>query len=131
MFEITVKRRFSAAHRLEGYIGQCSALHGHTWTVEVTVGGRRLDGCGMLLDFKALKEMVDGIIRQLDHTYLNELECFGPGGENNPTAENLAFLIFSRIGEELSRMAPGVAPLGVRVWESPEASAFYRGEQAT
>lgn len=127
MFEITVKRRFSAAHRLEGYDGQCAALHGHTWTVEVAVSGGRLDGCGMLVDFKILKEMVDGIIRQLDHTYLNELECFGgTGGRTNPTAENLAVFIYDKVKMELNKAAPGVMPLGVRIWESPDASAFYR-----
>lgn len=127
MFEITVKRRFSAAHRLEGYSGQCAALHGHTWTVEVTVAGDRIDGCGMLMDFKTLKEMVDVIIRQFDHTYLNELECFSsPGGRTNPTAENLAFFIYCKVKEELPRIAPGVFLQGVRIWESPDASAFYR-----
>lgn len=127
MFEITVKRRFSAAHRLEGHAGQCASLHGHTWTVEVTVAGRRLDGCGMLVDFKILKDMVDGIIRQLDHTYLNDLECFcGGAGEKNPTAENIAMYIYHRVREDLSGFAPGVYPRGVRIWESPDASAFYR-----
>ncbi len=129
MFELTVKRRFAAAHKLEGYDGKCSALHGHTWTVEVTVAGRRTDQCGMLVDFKILKEMVDGIIRQFDHVYLNDLECFqGPGGKINPTAENLAVYIYGEVKGALSKIGPGVSPLAVRVWESPDASALYRGD---
>lgn len=127
MFEITVNRRFSAAHRLEGYEGDCAALHGHTWNVEVVVAGDSLDCCGMLVDFKRLKEVVDRIIRQLDHTYLNDLECFsGEGGINNPTAENLARHVYYRVKEDLSLIGPGVLPRAVRIWESPDSSALYR-----
>ena len=127
MYEITVNRRFAAAHRIEGHRGRCADLHGHTWTVEVTVGGRRLDHCGMLVDFKTIKDVVDGIIRHLDHTYLNELDCFGDdAGEKKPTAENLAEYIYVKVREELSGIAPEVSPCSVRIWESPDASALYR-----
>lgn len=127
MFELTVKRRFAAAHRLEGYEGQCSALHGHTWTVEVVVTGRRLDSCGMLVDFKTLKEVIDGVIRQFDHSYLNELEYFNRGqGKMNPTAENLAAYIYREVKEALAKINPDVSPGSVRIWESPDASALYR-----
>lgn len=127
LYELTVKRRFAAAHKLDGYNGKCANLHGHTWTVEVLVKGDKLDRCGMLVDFGTLKEMVDGIIGHLDHSYLNDLECFA--GNNmglNPTAENLAAYIYRRVREELSGIAPGVRPGGVRVWESPDAFACYR-----
>lgn len=127
MFEITVKRKFAAAHKLDGYTGRCSALHGHTWTVEVAVSGRRLDSLGMLVDFKTLKEVVDGIIRQFDHGYLNELECFnGPAGKKNPTAENIAEYIYRTVKEALLKISQDISPVAVRVWESPDASALYR-----
>lgn len=127
MFEITVNRRFAAAHRIEGHRGRCAGLHGHTWTVEVTVGGRQLDHCGMLVDFKTIKDVVDGIIRHLDHAYLNELEYFGGvAGKKNPTAENLAEYIYFRVKEELSGIASEASPFSVRIWESPDASALYR-----
>jgi len=126
LFELTVRRRFAAAHRLEGHAGQCADLHGHTWTVEVLVAGGQLDRCGMLVDFKVLKEVVDGIVRQFDHKYLNQLQCLGTAQRANPTAENLAEFIYRGVGEALTRLAPGVAPKAVRVWESPDASATYR-----
>ncbi|MFZ5651566.1 MAG: 6-carboxytetrahydropterin synthase QueD [Bacillota bacterium] len=130
MFELSIKRRFAAAHRLEGYRGQCAALHGHTWTVEVVVEGERTDSCGMLIDFKVLKEMVDGIIIELDHTCLNDVEYFaGAGAAINPTAENLAVYVFSMIKEKLKEISPDITVRGVRIWESPDASAYYRGEQ--
>ncbi|MFZ5597247.1 MAG: 6-carboxytetrahydropterin synthase QueD [Bacillota bacterium] len=127
MFELNVKRRFAAAHRLDGYDGRCSAMHGHTWEAEVGVAGSRLDSCGMLIDFKILKEMVDGIITELDHSCLNEHEYFcGGGSEKNPTAENIAVYIYGKLKEELKKASPDLVLKGVRVWESPEASAFYR-----
>lgn len=130
MFELSIKRRFAAAHRLEGYSGQCAALHGHTWTVEAVVEGESTDSCGMLIDFKILKEMVDGIIIELDHTCLNDVRHFaGAGAAINPTAENLAVYIFNMIKEQLKEISPEIRVRGVRVWESPDASAYYRGEQ--
>jgi 6-pyruvoyltetrahydropterin/6-carboxytetrahydropterin synthase len=128
LFEISVKRRFAAAHRLEGYGGECAALHGHTWTVEVLAAGRQLDQFGMLVDFKVIKEMVDSIISELDHTYLNDLACFScRGGKKvNPTAENMAVYIYGRVKEELQKKAPAASVRGVKIWESSDASAFYR-----
>ncbi|MFZ5644354.1 MAG: 6-carboxytetrahydropterin synthase QueD [Bacillota bacterium] len=124
MFELTVKRRFAAAHRLLGYSGECATLHGHTWTVQVEVSGERLDSCGMLIDFKIIKEMIDGIIAQLDHNYLNDIDYFRAGV--NPTAENLALFIFEKLKERLSGFSDSLSICGVRVWESPDASAYYR-----
>ena len=127
MFELTVTRRFAAAHRLDGYNGQCANLHGHTWVVELKVKGKQLDPCGMLLDFKILKKIVDELINDFDHNCLNDLECFnGPQGKINPTAENLAQYIYRKVKEALSEICPGVTPHSVTVWESPDASARYR-----
>ena len=127
MFELSVKRRFAAAHRLEGYQGQCSALHGHTWIVEVMVAGSGLDSCGMLVDFRIIKETVDGIVTDLDHSYLNDIVFFSGGDpKNNPTAENIAFYIYGKVKEQIIKISPGLMVRGVRVWESPDASALYR-----
>lgn len=127
MFELTVKRRFAAAHKLENYIGKCAALHGHTWTVEVTVRGKHLDDCGMLIDFKLLKNMVDKLIKPFDHSYLNELDVFADNGvQINPTAENLAYYIYREMKKAFLNGHPNISISTVRVWESPEASALYR-----
>ncbi|MHB8157039.1 MAG: 6-carboxytetrahydropterin synthase QueD [Desulfocucumaceae bacterium] len=126
LFELTIKRRFSAAHKLVGHSGQCAALHGHTWAVEVGVSGEQLDACGMLIDFKVLKELVDGIIVELDHKYLNEIEYFSEGSGVNPTAENIACYVYGKVKAGLGKISPQLAVLGVRIWESPDASALYR-----
>lgn len=62
------------AHALVGYDGLCSQIHGHSYRLEVTVGGacvERAEGAkmGMLLDFGAIKEAVErSVIAQFDHS---------------------------------------------------------------
>ena len=125
-YELTVKGHFAAAHRLDHYQGKCPNIHGHTWTVEVVVSGEKVDQCGMLIDFKILKEKLKSVIGEMDHSYLNELEPFCGGSEvYNPTAENLARYIYQNISTELKGIVDGLKVCSVRVWESPDASACY------
>jgi 6-pyruvoyltetrahydropterin/6-carboxytetrahydropterin synthase len=127
LFKLTVKRSFAAAHKLENYKGRCAVLHGHTWTVEVTVCGEHLDDCGMIIDFKVLKDIVDKIIRPFDHSYLNELDVLNASHvQMNPTAENLAYYIYQEMKKVLVSDYPNVKISAVRIWESPEASAIYQ-----
>lgn len=126
MYELTVRRQFSAAHRLWNYPGRCVRLHGHTWLVEVAVAGDALDDYGMLIDFHELQQMVEGVISDLDHQFLNELAPFkGPGRETNPTAENIARYIYRRLKPALK---PGLKLVQVKIGESPDAWAAYREE---
>ncbi|MCL6638358.1 MAG: 6-carboxytetrahydropterin synthase QueD [Firmicutes bacterium] len=126
MYELSVRTRFAAAHFLRDYSGSCSRLHGHTWSVEVLIGGKALDHKGMVLDFKEVKDALKKIVGELDHQNLNELDAFKGSGENNPTAENLARYIFSRLKRELTPAAGDISIRSVRVWESPDAWASYR-----
>lgn len=120
IYELTVKSHFDAAHALVGYQGQCSNLHGHTWDVEVSVEGTRLDEIGILYDFKALKKDLENILEQFDHKYLNEIDIFA---KENSTAENMARIIFDQLEETL----PSIVSLSeVCVWESPVARLRYR-----
>jgi len=124
MYELTVKRQFDAAHSLWGYQGRCSRLHGHTWMVEVSVAGAGLDENGMLVDFHEIKRLVEKVVQDFDHQYLNELEPFNqPGKETNPTAENIACYIYRLLKNAL---ASGLELTRVQVWESPDAGACYR-----
>jgi len=43
MYELMVESKFSAAHQLRGYQGQCEKLHGHNWRVTAAVTAERLD----------------------------------------------------------------------------------------
>ncbi|MEW6573022.1 MAG: 6-carboxytetrahydropterin synthase QueD [Bacillota bacterium] len=123
MFELTVETSFAAAHCLEGYPSPCSRLHGHNWTVAVTVAGEQLNDAGMLVDFKVLKEAVRDVVGELDHRYLNELPFFKKG--TGPTAENIARYVFSAVAERFSA-GDRVHVKEVRVAESPVAWVVYK-----
>lgn len=121
MFEIEVSAAFEAAHFIRGYAGKCARLHGHNWTVEALVRGEELDALGMLIDFKVLKAELNKILDDFDHRYLNELETFA---EVNPTAENLARIIFKRLAA--SEVFGGSTKLyAVKVHESPNSCVTY------
>jgi len=119
MYELKVKKSFSAAHFLRNYRGKCEKMHGHGYTVEVYLQGKRLNHIGYLVDFTEIKESLNRVIEQLDHGCLNELEAFAI---SNPTAENIARYIYNGLQnlnmEEIKISA-------VEVWETPEQSAKY------
>jgi 6-pyruvoyltetrahydropterin/6-carboxytetrahydropterin synthase len=120
MYELTVRDHFDAAHSLRGYPGECHRLHGHTWDVEVTVKGETLDGIGIVYDFKRLKEDLRSVLDDYDHVFLDEV---APFGDLNPTAENLARVIYERLA---GAVGAAVAVSEVAVWESPVAKLVYR-----
>jgi len=128
VFELAVRTKFSAAHKLLRYKGSCSKLHGHTWTVEVSVAGNSLDDAGMLFDFIKLKDIINNIVKNFDHNYLNEVYPFTPrqGGEFlNPTTENIARFIFFELKKKIGQENNKITVQKVCVWESPNSAAAY------
>ncbi len=119
MYELVVKRRFSAAHQLRGYRGECENLHGHTYGVEVFLRSAELNEAGLAMDFKNIKKSVDGLLESYDHALLNDV---APFDEINPSAENLARVLYHRIKAELPE---GVSLSRVLIWESEDAGASY------
>lgn len=120
MYELDIERDFSAAHCLKGYQGNCSALHGHNWVVQVFVKAAELDEIGIAMDFRKLKDELDKLLDRFDHCSLNELPEF----ENaNPTSEMLAKIIFDSLAKELDD--DNVKVSRVRVCESPGSGATY------
>ena len=73
---ITKEFRFEAAHALTGYDGTCRYIHGHSYLLFVTIKGKPNDQAGnpkdgMVMDFGALKELVNQlIIEPFDHALL-------------------------------------------------------------
>lgn len=120
MYEVTIKKDFSAAHRLKEAGGKCEGLHGHNFIVEVTVAGTELDKCDLLIDFRMLKKMTTEVLDHFDHKYLNEINFFK---EVNPSSEQLARFIFQSIKEKLD--IPHVKLSRVMIWESEDAKVTY------
>lgn len=111
---------FEAAHHLpnvaEGH--KCRRLHGHSYRVEVRVGGDVDPVTGMVMDFADITQAVEPIRHRLDHYYLNEVE-----GLENPTSENLARWIWNRLDVSLPLVA-------IVVRETCTSGADYRGPAA-
>ena len=65
---LTKKFAFEMAHALEGYDGKCANLHGHSYHMEVTVKGTKLNADGMAIDFGAIKRIVqEQVVDRFDH----------------------------------------------------------------
>jgi 6-pyruvoyltetrahydropterin/6-carboxytetrahydropterin synthase len=115
---LTREFRFEAAHLLprapEGH--KCRRLHGHSFRVDVTVEGEVDPATGWFLDYGVIGGQVDPVRRQLDHTYLNEIQ-----GLENPTSEHLARWIWERLKPDLPALTRIV------VHETCESSCAYGG----
>ncbi|HLV32198.1 MAG TPA: 6-carboxytetrahydropterin synthase QueD [Chitinispirillaceae bacterium] len=118
MFEITTEVQFSAAHRLKNYHGPCENLHGHNWLVRATVKCTTLDQSGIGIDFKILKNNLKQIVEEFDHKDLNAVL-----GDLNPSSENIARLIYSRLKRSLADWDGSVSR--VEVYETPGNCAAY------
>ena len=120
MITVTKQFMFEACHRLPHYDGACHNLHGHSYKLEVTVGGDITDSnspkCGMIIDFKDLKKIVkDVAVDKYDHSYLND---FFP----NPTAE----IMVEQIAHDISNSLPvGVYLVSCKLWETATSYAEY------
>lgn len=100
---------FDAAHRLEWHPGACRRLHGHTYTLELSVAGQ-LDERGVVMDFAELDQVVRSqVLDKVDHQYLNDLI-------ENPTAERVARWMWDRLAEA------GLTPAELRLWETRRSS---------
>ena len=120
MYTLRVEGAFEAAHRVVNYPGKCDRLHGHNWVVEATFQGTQLDELGMLIDFKIAKKALAEILDEFDHYYLNEFPPFKDGV--NPTAENLARIIYERLEARTELQASPSELTAMTVWESPKSS---------
>ncbi len=129
------KAHFNAAHRLYRkdwsneknfqIFGKCSNphYHGHNYDLEVGVTGEVDPETGFLIDLKILKDIIEHHVEDvLDHKNLNEeVEEFK---ELNPTAENIAFVIYHMIKKHLDAKYD----LEIKLFETPRNFVVYKGE---
>ena len=119
--EVYREVQFSSAHRLRNYHGKCENLHGHNWRVRLFVTRPELDETGFVMDFKVLDAVLKEIMELLDHKDLNSLKEFETV---NPTAENIALLVFRLAEEKISAIDSTVKVSKVCVWESDKSCAI-------
>ena len=132
MFRVSQEIDFCYGHRLLDYQGKCKSLHGHNGRAVIILEGDSLDERGMLVDFSDIKrDLAAWIDAELDHRMLLRaddpaIEHLRSLGEplhvmdDNPTAENIAKLIFD---QARARNFPVVE---VTVWETRRSCATYR-----
>ncbi|MGB0368125.1 MAG: 6-pyruvoyl trahydropterin synthase family protein [Flavobacteriales bacterium] len=112
--KVTVSRKaqFNAAHRLfnpnwseeknDEVFGKCNNpnYHGHNYVVTVSVKGTIDPETGFVIDMKDLKALINKHVEKpFDHRNLNlDTEEFK---ELNPTAENIAVVIWNKLRPHL------------------------------
>ena len=132
MYLVTREIDFCYGHRLLNYDGKCRHLHGHNGRVVITFQADQLDDRGMVLDFSEIKNVVSRWIDDvLDHRMIlcnrdPVVPLLVDQGEpvylidENPTAENIAKLIFEFAHNH------GFPITEARLWETPRCFATYR-----
>lgn len=132
MYRVQREIRFCYGHRLLEYAGKCRHLHGHNGRVIITLEAEQLDPLGMVIDFSRIKDVVSTWIdATLDHRMLLRqddpvLPFLRERGEPvvvmpvNPTAENIARLIFDHVAGQ------GFPVVEVELWETDHSRASYR-----
>ncbi len=95
---------------------KCKRLHGHSFRIEVHVGGDVDPELGWVMDFAQLKNSFKPVFEQLDHHYLNDIE-----GLENPTSENLARWVWDRLIGDLPQLS------SIIVKETCTSGCIYKG----
>lgn len=138
MIQLTRRATFSSSHyywneawtaeKNEQVFGRCANRngHGHNYTLEVTVSGEPDPVTGFVVDLKWLKDVMEReVLSAYDHRHLNiEVPEFA---KTVPTTENIAIAAWNRMEPRIAQ-AGGAQLSRVRVYETPEIFAEYRGE---
>lgn len=134
---------FSMAHALTNHDGLCKNLHGHTYSLEITVAGKPLEQpghpkAGMVADFADIKAIVtEKIISQYDHSAvinIDDKDKYGINDQNtkvhytnfSPTCEMLlthfVHMLHSAFPENISLQT-------IRLVETPTSWAEWHAEE--
>ena len=135
--KVTVSRKahFNAAHRLyrkdwsfeknDAIFGKCNNpnFHGHNYELIVSVTGEIDNETGYVIDMKVLKEIIKREVEDaFDHKNLNvEVLEFK---DLNPTAENIAVVIYNKIKPKIDKQLE----LEVTLYETPRNFVTYSGK---
>ena len=143
MLTITRKLEFDAGHRIPDHNSQCRNLHGHRYTLLITLVGSVIDiegqpDNGMIMDFSDIKLLAKAHLVDLwDHAFLvyrddtvvrHFLDSL-PGHktvvlERIPTVENLARAAFDTLKDVYQdRYGTGLSLSKITLYETPNCWA--------
>ena len=148
MLTITRKLEFDAGHRIPDHKSQCRNLHGHRYTLEITLTGAVIDSegnsdNGMIMDFSDVKSLAkQHLVDVWDHAFLAYekdtavLEFLNslPGHktvviDRIPTVENLARTAFDILKAVFhDRFGTGLRLQKVVLHETPNCWAEITGD---
>jgi 6-pyruvoyltetrahydropterin/6-carboxytetrahydropterin synthase len=128
------KEHFNAAHRLhnqnwsdaknEAVFGKCNnpSFHGHNYELVVKLRGEIDPETGYVFDMKVLSELIkEHILSKFDHKNLNlDTDEFK---NLNPSAENIAVVIWNILREKIDRKFE----LTIRLYETERNFVEYDG----
>ena len=135
--KVTVSRKahFNAAHRLYNadwtdarnatVFGKCANpnYHGHNYELVVSVKGEIHPETGFVMDMKVLKDVIKSEVEEVfDHKNLNEEVA--EFKTLNPTAENIAVVIYNKLRPHIESKLE----LAVTLYETPRNFVHYSGE---
>lgn len=147
MFAVCKEFSFEAAHQLVPgcFTAKCSdTVHGHSYKVFVCLASDVTDENGMVLDFGELSEWIDAQKEHLDHSCMLPESMIGAFTRQNPqqkkvvscsynpTAENLAYLLYDSLKNYLDsfgthgRENRKLRVLWVKVHETEKCWALYQ-----
>ena len=131
MYKVSKEIHFCYGHRLLDYDGKCAHPHGHNGKIEIELAAQTLDERGMVYDFGDIKNIIQKWVdEELDHRMILKkrdplVEVLKKLNEpyfemqENPTAENLAKLIFDYAKSKKLPISK------VTFWETPTSTATY------
>ncbi len=147
VFRICKTIELESGHLLSKHPGNCHFPHGHTRSVELVFCAQETDANDMVLDFKAIKEMMSEFLSSFDHalcmnTHDANYETFSniygdriiPFEGQDPTSERMAQRVYLYAKDALVRASAGeltypvrscVELDRVRVWETSSSWAEY------
>lgn len=128
------KEHFNAAHRLhnpewsdeqnKAFFGKCNNpnYHGHNYDLTVMLRGEIDPASGYVYDMKLLSDMIkEHVLNRFDHKNLNlDTDEFS---QLNPTAENIAVVIWNILREKIDRKFE----LMIRLYETERNFVEYDG----
>lgn len=150
MLTITRKLEFDAGHRIPDHNSQCRNLHGHRYTLEITLTGQVVehDGYadnGMIMDFSDVKALAkENLVDLWDHAFLVyekdvKVKEFLESLPNHktvvlnrvPTVENLAKIAFDILKTVYQdRYSTGLSLSKIKLFETPNCWAEIGNSEA-
>lgn len=135
---LTKRIDFAASHRYwnpkwsdeknKAVFGKCTSPygHGHNYVLEVTIEGDVDPDTGMIINLYDLKPMINDVLKDFDHKYLNE---DNPNFRDLiPTTENIARVLWDSMEKKLEEKTD-CRLYRIRLYETPDLYVDYRRER--